>query len=116
MISCFDLATCSVVRAFDEAIAVGWLLHWTLNVDDAVSTAVDHRMNAIHPYFQLLNAATLERAHAQRLLVNVWTVNSPLDLRAMMDLGVDGLITDDPATALRLAHEPRPDEGPRPMA
>ncbi len=35
------------------------------------------------------------------LAVNVWTVNAPEDLRAMVDLGVDAVITD------RLRRRPR---------
>ena len=34
------------------------------------------------------------------LALNVWTVNAPADLQAMVDLGVDAVITDRPAEAM----------------
>lgn len=49
------------------------------------------------PYFQDLCTNTLAIAHDLGLAVNVWTVNSAQDMRRMIEMGVDGIITDDPA-------------------
>ena len=53
------------------------------------------------PSFQDLTAKTLAQARALGLVVNVWTVNETADLNRMIDLGVDGIITDYPARAQR---------------
>ena len=42
----------------------------------------------------------VERAHARGHEVHVWTVDRPQDIDAMVELGVDVLITNQPATAL----------------
>lgn len=48
------------------------------------------------PYHGDLDAAQLEEARALGLEVIVWTVNDPARIAAMMDLGVDGIISDYP--------------------
>jgi glycerophosphoryl diester phosphodiesterase len=44
----------------------------------------------------------MEESRTLGLKVIVWTVNSPADIERMLNLGVDGLITDYPDLARRL--------------
>ena len=37
----------------------------------------------------------LDTAHAAGLVVHVWTINSAAEMRALLDLGVDGIMTDE---------------------
>jgi glycerophosphoryl diester phosphodiesterase len=48
------------------------------------------------PYFNDLDAPKLKEAHDLGLKVVVWTVNEPAQIATMLDLGVDGIISDRP--------------------
>jgi glycerophosphoryl diester phosphodiesterase len=50
----------------------------------------------------VLQPSLVFRAHSQGLRVYTWTVNEPADLRRCASIRVDGIITDDPANALRI--------------
>jgi glycerophosphoryl diester phosphodiesterase len=48
------------------------------------------------PDFQALDAASAAAARGLGLRVIPWTVNEPADIRRMLELGVDGIISDYP--------------------
>lgn len=48
------------------------------------------------PNYGILTSEHVRRAHELGMLVIPWTVNTVEDMQKMMDLGVDGLITDYP--------------------
>jgi glycerophosphoryl diester phosphodiesterase len=48
------------------------------------------------PEYRDVDEAKLQEAHALGLRVVVWTVNDPVQVGRMIDLGVDGLISDRP--------------------
>ena len=48
------------------------------------------------PYFGDVDRQRLDEAHALGLSVVVWTVNQPTDIERMLDLGVEGIISDRP--------------------
>ena len=48
------------------------------------------------PGYQDLSAQLVEQAHALGLQVIPWTVNEPADMQHLIDLDVDGIITDRP--------------------
>ena len=47
----------------------------------------------------------IARAHALDLAFHVWTVNEPDALHAMLDRGVDGIVTDHPSRLRRIIDE-----------
>lgn len=58
--------------------------------------------NVWSPYHRDLTAADLKQAHALGLKVIVWTVNKEEDMRQLIAMGVDGIITDYPDLGRRV--------------
>jgi glycerophosphoryl diester phosphodiesterase len=54
----------------------------------------------------LTDARLVAAAHQRNLQVHVWTVNAEAEMHRLLDLGVDGIMTDD-ATLLRAVLEAR---------
>jgi glycerophosphoryl diester phosphodiesterase len=52
--------------------------------------------------WRLVTAQSVAAAHRIGAEVHVWTVNDEAEMRAMLELGVDGIITDYPARLLAL--------------
>jgi glycerophosphoryl diester phosphodiesterase len=59
----------------------------------------------IHPYHADVTASSLARDHRSGRRVNAWTVNEKNDLLRLINIGIDGIITDNPLFARRVLEE-----------
>jgi glycerophosphoryl diester phosphodiesterase len=57
------------------------------------------------PDYQLLDKAQIDAAHAQDILIIPWTINDEKTMRELVDMGVDGIITDYPDLGARVLAE-----------
>ncbi|HKO98924.1 MAG TPA: glycerophosphodiester phosphodiesterase [Pyrinomonadaceae bacterium] len=48
--------------------------------------------------FKRISKAFIEKAHAKNLVVHGWTVNTRDEMQRLVDIGIDGIITDYPST------------------
>ena len=58
-----------------------------------------------HGPVTIVNRRFVNYAHDQGLLVHVWTINEREEMQRLLDLGVDGLITDRPGILRELLIE-----------
>ncbi len=60
------------------------------------------KMNAFHPEFQAVDTGIIRDMHENGIDVNVWTVNEDIDIHNMVNLKVDGIITNYPDRVKRI--------------
>jgi len=98
LISSFRAETVACCRRLAPGIATAWLTYRLTDRRVARVAAAGHA--AIHPRFDLVDAATVRVAHAAGLAVNVWTCDDPQRMRELMSWGVDGICTNVPDVAV----------------
>lgn len=103
VVSCFDPDCLVAVRRAEPALPLGWLLGPGADAAALLDEAVERGFEGVHPFVASVDAALVDGARRSGLALRTWTVNSDGDLRAMVDLGVDAVITDRPAAALAVA-------------
>ena len=54
---------------------------------------------------EIVSRESVEAAHSFDVEVHVWTVDEPAEMARLIDLGVDGIITNVPAVAVQLFRE-----------
>jgi glycerophosphoryl diester phosphodiesterase len=55
---------------------------------------------------RVLTKRFVKTAHGLNLAVHVWTINETMDMQRLLELGVDGIITDYPDRLISLLREP----------
>lgn len=55
------------------------------------------KFDALHPHFSDVNQILVSSLHARNRKVNVWTVDDAKEIQRLANLGVDSIITNDPA-------------------
>lgn len=103
LISSFNPWALKRMHQADPAIARA-LLYWAKSPAYLALKSVvkDLPIAALHPEYTLVDREYMNWAHGEGYLVNVWTVNEHDDMCRMIDLGVDGIITDHPAYLVSL--------------
>lgn len=96
------------VKEIDRSLYCGLLYEATLIKPWEYAARLG--MDALHPHFSelLVPGGECEQAHASKLQVNPWTVNSEEDIRAVVHAGADHIITNYPDRALRILQEENP--------
>jgi len=96
-------------RAIDPHVPTGFLSTQLVAVDDVLAYAVANGHPMILPGTRALvpaGAAFVDRAHDAGVRVGTWTADRPDEVRALLDMGVDAIASNDPAMALAVLASP----------
>jgi len=94
LVSSFDWPTVRALASRKPRVRTGLLADSP--VRDAAGELRRARADTLVVKHRLATARLVEEVHSAGFQVLVWTVNRPKDLRRMIALGVDGIITDYP--------------------
>jgi glycerophosphoryl diester phosphodiesterase len=85
---------------------IAWLTEHASDLEPTLSELSEHEIQALHPKHVVLSAEVMQVLRRHFALINTWTVNQPERVVELSKLGIDTIITDDPAGALRALGEP----------
>lgn len=106
IISSFNPWALKRMNAADPAIACALLYSSDSPTYPLVPALIDRlHLRALHPEYTLVDEEYISWAHHLGYSINVWTVNKQEDMLRMIQLGVDGIITDHPALLRSLLDE-----------
>ena len=105
IVSCFMFDELLILKEIEPKIRIGFLipaeLVRTRIIKRKILKCEREGFYAIHPHFSGVDKEIVEFAHSNGLKVNVWTVNDSNIMKNLIQMGVDGIITDD----ISLAHK-----------
>ena len=72
-------------------------------IEDTDKRSLDEQLNELgfipavySPAYELVNVTLINKCHEQQIKVIPWTVNNVLEIKKLIALGVDGIISDYP--------------------
>ena len=94
-ISSFNWEELDIIYNLDNDISTAVLTE-TKAIQRAINQAKKINAKAININYKLLNRKVVKMIKSEYLIINAWTVNEIHQIKRMINLGVDGIITDFP--------------------
>lgn len=94
-IQSFDSRSLRAVRQIDSTIVTALLVANSNGVDGNIKE-LGFTPNIYSPNYSLITHEVVERTHKLGMTIVPWTINDTLVMKQMIQMGVDGIITDYP--------------------
>ncbi|MEO6884546.1 MAG: glycerophosphodiester phosphodiesterase family protein [Bacteroidia bacterium] len=101
MIQSFDKRVLKAIHNLDKNIQIGMLVFnsWSLNYH---LKKLGFTPYAYNPSYKSLKEKNLQEAHKMGIKLFIWTVNEVSEMKKVIEMGVDGIITDYPDRAVMI--------------
>ncbi len=101
-IQCFDTRTLEYLHKTYPQIRLAYLVGKDMiSLEDAMSK-ISFIPEIFSPHYEVVNKKLVKDVHKRGMTILPWTVDNLEDIQAMVDLKVDGLITNYPDRAVKL--------------
>jgi glycerophosphoryl diester phosphodiesterase len=101
MIQSFDVRILQEMRKLDERIKIGLLIENKLSLEKNLEF-LGFLPAWYNPHFSLITNELIKELHQRNIQIAAWTVNEIPDMKQLITIGVDSIITDYPDRALAL--------------
>ena len=100
IVQSFDVRTLQVLHKTDPKMKLSYLVG-KINVDEDLQK-LGFTPDIYSPYYTFVNADIVKKVHDDKMLILPWTVDEEKDMKALADLGVDGIISNYPDKLVQL--------------
>lgn len=106
IIQSFDIETLQLLNKDSHNFKIALLVSGKENFKEKQSQ-LGFIPEVLSPFFGLVNNNMIRFARRHKMKVIPWTVNEVMDIQKMIDLGVDGIISDYPDRVYDLVNNPQ---------
>ena len=99
-VECFDLRALQVIKRIDSEIKTAALFQPKLSNQRIIEQAKAIQASALALHYRLADESLVQQAIDEELRVAVWTVDDPTWIERANSIGIEALITNDPAAML----------------
>jgi glycerophosphoryl diester phosphodiesterase len=99
-ISSFNWEELDIIYDLDKDIPIAVLTE-KMPIEMAINQAKKINAKAINIDYKLLNRKVVKKIKSENLIINAWTVNEINQIKRIINLGVDGIITDFPDRVIK---------------
>jgi len=101
VVECFQLAALEILKEIDSEIKTAALFDRVFTDQSVISRATEIGAMAVALHHRLARKAWVEKSKQAGLHVAVWTVDDPAWVQRAREIGIDALITNNPARMLQ---------------
>ena len=100
VVSSFSLDVIDRVREVDPEVPTGYLTSATWDQLACLERGLANGHRIFHPNHAAVGPDLVRATHDAGVVLNTWTVDDPDRIRWLADIGVDAIITNEPAVAV----------------